>query len=131
MFCGNTGGRGRHTTTQRQLLKHPQGGLLIDSPGIREIQLWASSSALGDSFEEIDKLARSCRFRDCSHTKEPGCAVIGAVEAGRLSQERLVGYRKLSREVQYLELKQDEAAQREQKRRWKAIHKAFRKDKRW
>jgi len=118
--------RGRHTTTYRQLFKHPDGGLLIDNPGIREVQLWASEEALAGSFEDIDSLAQSCRFRDCSHQGEPDCAVLAAVRQGTLSEARLESFHKLEKELRYLALKQDRAAQREQKRRWKAIHKAYR-----
>jgi len=117
--------RGRHTTTHRQLVSHPGGGLLIDNPGIREVQLWASE-ALADSFDDIETLARSCRFRDCSHQTEPGCAVLEAVSRGALSEARLESFHKLEKELRYLALKQDGAAQREHKRKWKAIHKAFR-----
>jgi len=119
-------GRGRHTTTHRQLFRHPGGALLIDNPGIRELQLWCSEEALQSSFEEVEDLAEDCRFRDCCHENEPGCAVLAAVQAGVLLPERLESYRKLSRELRYLEIKQDEGAQRAQKQRWKAIHKAAR-----
>jgi len=118
--------RGRHTTTHRQLLKHPDGGLLIDNPGIREIQLWVSEESVAGSFDDIHSLAGSCRFRDCSHETEPGCAVLSAVRRGAISEARLQSYYKLLKEARYLALKQDESAQREQKRRWKIIHKAFR-----
>lgn len=118
--------RGRHTTTHRQLFKHPDGGLLIDNPGIREVQLWASEEALAGSFNDIESLAGSCRFRDCSHQSEPGCAVLAAVSRGTLEEARLASYHKLAKELRYLALKQDELAQRELKRKWKIIHKAFR-----
>ncbi len=119
-------GRGRHTTTHRQLFRHPGGALLIDSPGIRELQLWCSEDALQSSFEDIEEIAAECRFRDCSHVNEPGCAVLTAVQEGALSLERLESFHKLSRELRYLAIKQDEGAQRAQKQRWKAIHKAAR-----
>jgi len=118
--------RGRHTTSHRQLLKHPEGGLLIDTPGIREIQLWASEESVAGSFDDIQSLAGSCRFRDCSHETEPGCAVLSAVRGGAIPEARLRSYHKLLKEIRYLAVKQDESAQREQKRRWKIIHKAFR-----
>ncbi len=118
--------RGRHTTTHRQLFKHPDGGLLIDNPGIREIQLWASEESVTGSFDDIQSLAVSCRFRDCFHETEPGCAVLSAVRNGVLSEARLRSYHKLLKEVRYLALKQDVCAQRELKRKWKIIHKALR-----
>jgi ribosome biogenesis GTPase len=118
--------RGRHTTTHRELFKHPDGGLLIDNPGIREIQLWASEEALAESFDDIDALASLCRFSDCSHQIEPGCAVLEAVRRGALPEDRLTSYHKLAKEIRYLALRQDQTAQREQKRKWKIIHKAIR-----
>jgi ribosome biogenesis GTPase / thiamine phosphate phosphatase len=119
-------GRGRHTTTHRQLFRHPSGALLIDNPGIRELQLWCSEDALETAFSEVDLLAQQCRFRDCSHTAEPGCAVLQAAADGTLAADRLENFRKLTRELRYLAIKQDEGAERAQKQRWKAIHKAAR-----
>lgn len=104
--------RGRHTTTHRELLKLPGGGLLIDNPGLREIQLWAGDDALESTFEDIDALAAGCRFTDCGHEGEPGCAVDAAVDDGRLAPERLESYRKLERELRSAELRRDEAARR-------------------
>jgi len=123
-----TDGRGRHTTSHRELFKHPEGALLIDNPGLREIQLWCSEEAVSDAFSEIASLSAHCRFRDCTHTSEPACAVKEAAENGTLAPDRLESYRKLSRELRYLELKQDEGAQRAQKQRWRAIHKAMRQN---
>lgn len=91
--------RGRHTTTYRQLFLLPMGGMVIDTPGMRELQL--ESGDLSQAFEDIDDLARECRFRDCTHTNEPGCAVRAAIENGLLSQSRLDNYRKLQRELGY------------------------------
>ncbi len=119
-------GRGRHTTTHRQMFRHPSGALLIDNPGIRELQLWCSEDTLQISFEDIDEIAKGCRFRDCSHTSEPNCAVLAAVNDGLLAAERLESFHKLGRELRYLAIKLDEGAQRAQKQRWKAIHKAAR-----
>jgi ribosome biogenesis GTPase / thiamine phosphate phosphatase len=123
-------GRGCHTTTHRQLLRHPAGALLIDNPGIREVGLWGAEGSLEAAFADVELLAEQCRFRDCSHTSEPGCAVRQAETDGTLPDGRLENYRKLTRELRYLEIKQDEGAERAQKRKWKAIHKAARKDKR-
>ncbi|MDD4564348.1 MAG: ribosome small subunit-dependent GTPase A [Eubacteriales bacterium] len=92
-------GKGRHTTTHRQLLVLPDGGIVIDTPGMRELQL--DSADLSRSFEDIEALAEQCRFRDCSHSTEPGCAVRKAIEAGELPQERMENYKKLRREMGY------------------------------
>jgi ribosome biogenesis GTPase len=119
--------RGRHTTTHRQLFKLPGGGLLIDNPGIRELQMWGTAEGLRGSFEDIDTLADDCRFRNCSHLGEPGCAVQEAVENGSLSPERLANYHALATELRYLETKQDEGAQRAERKKWKAIQKAYNK----
>lgn len=92
-------GKGRHTTTHRQLLVLPGGGIVIDTPGMRELQL--DSADLSRTFEDIEELAEQCRFRDCSHTTEPGCEVRRAIEEGALPPERLESYRKLGREIGY------------------------------
>lgn len=95
-------GKGRHTTTHRQLLLLPEGGIVIDTPGMRELQL--SSADISKSFEDIEMLAFSCRFRDCTHNTEPGCAVKAAIENGDLSKERLESYKKLKKEIGYMNL---------------------------
>ena len=118
--------RGRHTTTNRMLLPLPGGGAILDNPGMRELQLWATEEALEDTFEEIAALAEGCRFADCSHDNEPGCAVRAALESGALGAARWQSYRKLQGEVRYQALQQDAHAQRAQKQRWKALHKALR-----
>jgi ribosome biogenesis GTPase len=119
--------RGRHTTTHRELLRLPGGALLVDTPGLRELQLWAVPDALGGTFAEVESLAASCRFADCRHAGEPGCAVLAAIRSGALADERLASYRKLQRELQHLALRQDDLGRRELKQRWRAIHKAARK----
>jgi ribosome biogenesis GTPase len=119
-------GRGRHTTTHRQLLRHPGGALLIDNPGIRELQLWGSEEALDSTFEEIDDLADQCRFRDCSHSREPGCAVREAVEKGFLIETRFKSYLSLRKELRYLAMKQDQNAMRAERQKWKSIQKSYR-----
>ena len=121
--------RGRHTTTHRQIFRLPGGGLLIDNPGIREVQLWGSGGGLQTSFEDIEDLATDCRFHDCTHQSEPGCAVLEAVEDCRLAPERLANYQNLQRELQYLVRKQDEGAERAERTKWKAIQKAYKKSK--
>ena len=95
--------RGRHTTTRRELFLLPRGGLVIDTPGMRELGLWDAGEGLDRSFADIEDLAAQCRFRDCSHTKEPGCAVQAALERGTLSRDRWLSYRKLAAENQYAE----------------------------
>ena len=86
-------GKGRHTTTSRQLVEMPGGALLIDTPGMRELQPWADESAVDRTFEDVAELARDCRFADCAHANEPGCAVLEAAAAGTLDQARLDHYR--------------------------------------
>jgi ribosome biogenesis GTPase len=120
-------GKGRHTTTHRQLLSLPNGGLIIDTPGMRELQLWESQTGLADTFGDIDQLATRCRFSDCRHAGEPGCAVVEAVRRGQLAEDRLQSYQKLQRELAHLERKQDARAQLEEKHRIKSIMKAARK----
>lgn len=97
--------RGRHTTTYRELMAVPQKGLLIDTPGMRELQLWDSGS-LEQSFEDIESLSAACYFRDCGHHNEPKCAINQAISNGTLSSSRLQSYRKLQRELAYLEKKE-------------------------
>lgn len=91
--------KGRHTTTTRDLLLVPSGGVLIDTPGIRGLLLWSAGEGLSAAFPDIEELAEGCRFRDCDHGPEPGCAVRGAITTGALSNERLASYQKLKREV--------------------------------
>ena len=119
-------GKGRHTTTQRQLIRLPGGGLVIDTPGMREIQLWDVESGLSDTFGDVELLSSACRFSDCTHTSEPGCAVQEAVATGRLSEDRLLSHQKLQRELAHLERKQDARARAEEKRRTKVIMKTLR-----
>jgi ribosome biogenesis GTPase len=114
--------RGRHTTTTRSMFMMPGGWLLIDMPGLREVQLWASSGQLDAGFVDIRNLAAGCRFRDCSHIGEPDCAVL---QSG-IDEDRLDNYRKMQRELDYLERKTDKRLMSESRARWKAIHKAMR-----
>jgi ribosome biogenesis GTPase len=100
-------GRGRHTTTRRELVKLPGGALLLDTPGMRELQLWASETALDETFSDVAELGRTCRFTDCAHGSEPGCAVRAALEDGTLPAVRWESYRNLQRELRALALKQD------------------------
>lgn len=119
--------RGRHTTTHRELVVLPQGGLLIDTPGMRELQLWESEAALEEAFEDVDALAVHCYFRDCQHDTEPRCAVKAAVARGDLPEERLANFQRLRREVRHLEAQVDQRAAAEEKRKWKVISKNVRR----
>jgi len=118
--------RGRHTTTGRQLLLLPGGGILIDTPGMRELQLWETGEAVAGAFADIDALAEECRFRDCRHRAEPGCAVVAAVAAGMLPDARLESFRKLQDEQAYQSDAQDERARLERKRAGKIGARALR-----
>jgi ribosome biogenesis GTPase len=111
---------GRHTTTHRQLLVLPGGGLVIDTPGLRELQLWdVGSAGLEATFADVEDLAGDCRFGDCTHVHEPGCAVLGAVEAGELPRERLHSWRKLQRELHAIAMRHDALLRKEELRKWK------------
>lgn len=114
-------GKGKHTTTNRSLILMPQGGMVIDNPGIREIGFWDDGGGLDVAFPEIDKLAGNCRFHDCSHTHEPGCQVLHGVAIGVVQQERLDSYQKIKRELAYLSSRQQKSADRIEKDRWKGV----------
>lgn len=116
-------GKGQHTTTERELILLPTGGLLLDTPGMRELQLWSDETGLKGSFEDIDVLAAQCRFTDCQHESEPGCAVRAALEAGELETARLQSYRKLKNELAYLEQRQNSSADYLERKKWKQIAK--------
>jgi ribosome biogenesis GTPase len=118
-------GRGRHTTTARELAVVPSGGCVIDTPGLRELALW-DGAGVDRVFEDLDDLALHCRFRDCAHGDEPDCAVRTAVEDGSLDPARLERHRKLERELAHLDRRKDALATSNAKRRWKAITKASR-----
>ena len=116
--------RGRHTTTRRQMLRLPGGALLIDTPGLREIQLWSGDEdgGLEHAFADISDLATACRFTDCQHQNEPGCAVTAAVAEGALDAGRLASYTKLQRELAFLERKQDKRARSDHKKKNRAMN---------
>ncbi len=118
--------RGRHTTTRRMLIELPDGGALIDTPGLRELALWAGQESVDEVFAGIAALARQCRFHDCAHAGEPGCAVSAANEAGEIEPERWASYQKLMAEARYHERTVDQRAALETKRKWKVIHKGMR-----
>ena len=113
--------RGRHTTTHRQLLLVPQGGLFIDTPGMRELQLWGSDEGLQTTFEDIYQIADRCRFVDCTHLKEPGCAVQQALITGELAEERYSSFVKLGRELAFLARKENTQAAQAEKQRIKTF----------
>ncbi|NJL40257.1 MAG: ribosome small subunit-dependent GTPase A [Leptolyngbyaceae cyanobacterium RM2_2_4] len=119
--------RGRHTTTHRELLLLPSGGCIIDTPGMREIQIWAEGRGLEETFTDIEALAEQCRFRDCQHQQEPGCAVQQALEAGTLDEQRFASFQKLQKELNYLIRKQDQRTNLAEKEKWKQITKSLRK----
>jgi ribosome biogenesis GTPase len=119
--------RGRHTSTTRQLVLLEDGGVLIDTPGLRELQLWETGDGLSGAFDDIEQFAEGCRFRDCRHGGEPGCAVAEAVIAGTLAPERLASFHKLQQEQAYQARQQDERALIDEKRKGKIGAKALRK----
>ncbi|HEV2363835.1 MAG TPA: ribosome small subunit-dependent GTPase A [Caulobacteraceae bacterium] len=120
-------GRGRHTTTHRELILLPGGALVLDTPGMRELGLWDAEDGVAVGFADIESLAADCRFRNCSHCGEPGCAVRSAVEAGALDPARLASFRKLAREAAFEAARDDPLLRAERRKRWIAIHKANRR----
>jgi ribosome biogenesis GTPase / thiamine phosphate phosphatase len=121
-----TDDKGRHTTTRRELLELPGGAWAIDTPGMRELGLWEAGEGIGEAFEDIEAIARGCRFRDCGHQGEPGCAVAEAVAQGAVPPERLASLEKLRKEQAFVQRQQDWRGADHTKRRWKAIHKGLR-----
>ena len=113
---------GRHTTTHRELLVLPDGGIVIDTPGLRELQLW-DGGGLEEAFADVEELAAGCRFNDCSHTQEPGCAVLAAVRSGELPPERFQSWRRLQRELRSIEIRHDARLRKEERRRWQLLAK--------
>ncbi|MDD9944593.1 MAG: ribosome small subunit-dependent GTPase A [Myxococcales bacterium] len=126
-------GRGRHTTSRRELHVLPSGALLIDTPGMREVGLWSDSDqGLRSAFDDVQALADACRFHDCGHQGEPGCEIAAAVERGQLTEARFRSFQKLQRELAFLHRQQDDRARREHdqrmKRVWKVRSRAFRQN---
>jgi ribosome biogenesis GTPase len=119
-------GEGRHMTSHRKLLQLPGGGAIIDTPGLREAQVWAGEDALRGVFEDIDDLALRCRFTDCAHDTEPGCAIQAALADGSLDAGRLASYRKLQRELRAIAMKSDARLRIEDRRKWKQITRSMR-----
>jgi ribosome biogenesis GTPase len=114
-------GKGRHTTVRRELVQLPDGALVIDTPGMRELQLWVADEGLEETFDDVTSLFEHCRFSDCTHEVEPGCAVQEAIAEGRLAAERWQSYLKLQAELAHLERRLDRRAEAEARRRWKAM----------
>jgi len=112
---------GRHTTTKRELIILPGGGMVIDTPGMREIQMWAGEEDLQETFHDIEMLAGQCRFSDCSHNTESGCAVKTAIDRGELDPSRLENFRKLQREINYLAYREEHSTRLYEKLRWKKV----------
>jgi len=117
----DTDRKGRHTTSRRELVLLPGGGAVIDTPGLREVQMWADEDSLSSVFEDIEQMARECRFSDCTHRSEPGCTVQAAIQQGSLDVARLQSYRKLEKELQHLVARQNDRARHEEKVKWKKI----------
>ena len=115
--------RGRHTTTYRELIVMPDNGILIDTPGMREIQIWTDEKNIMETFEDIELIAANCRFRDCSHRHEPACAVVEAVKTGNLASKRLESYFKLKKEAHHLQIRQNQSLLMAEKNKWKKISK--------
>jgi ribosome biogenesis GTPase len=111
---------GRHTTSHRELIELPGGGMVIDTPGIRELQLW-DGDGIDEAFSEIDELAGACRFNDCTHASEPGCAVSAALASGELPRERYESWRKLQRELRAIAIRHDARLRRDERRKWQLI----------
>lgn len=120
-------GRGKHTTTWREMIQLPSGAVVIDTPGMKQVELWADESSLDSSFDDIAQIATRCKFADCGHSTEPGCSIQAALADGSLAEERFASYLKLQRELKYLHRKQDVRAMLEEKARWKKIHMSIRK----
>jgi len=121
-------GRGKHTTTHRELVLLESGGILIDTPGMRELQLWGGEDSLNKPFTDIEELANECRFRDCTHNNEPGCAIQEAIKQGILDKNRFHHFKKLQKELAYLERKENQRAALKEKEKWKKIS-SFQKHK--
>jgi ribosome biogenesis GTPase len=119
--------RGRHTTTRRELILLPGGGIVLDTPGIRELQLWDAD--LEQAFGDVDEIARRCRFSDCNHDQEPGCAIREALADGTLSAERWQSYVKLQRELEAVELRRNHLLRQERVREYKIRARQQRKNK--
>ena len=115
--------RGQHTTRHRELILLPQGGLVLDTPGMRELQLWEVEGGIGATFDDIEAVATHCFFSDCQHQNEPRCAVQAALAAGTLEAERFANYAKMQKELRHLTLRQDDLARKQEQKKWKKVSK--------
>lgn len=121
--------KGKHTTTKREMILLPEGGIIIDTPGMREIQIWEGSEGLSDSFKDVEDFFSRCRFSDCKHDTEPGCAVKEAIDNGELDEERFNNYLKLKKEIKWFEIRKDKKAKSDESKKWKKISNEQRKRK--
>ncbi|MFC1640453.1 ribosome small subunit-dependent GTPase A [Patescibacteria group bacterium] len=121
------GSRGAHTTTHRELIQLPEKGMVIDTPGMRELQVWGDDAGLKQAFDDVEQLARDCHYKDCAHDGEPGCAVAQAIESGQLDAARLQSYNKLKKEYEYISMRQTMTPDAIEKKRWKEIRKFAKK----
>ena len=119
-------GKGRHTTTTRQLVVLAEGGLIIDTPGLRELGLWTNTAGTAAAFDDVEALAADCRFDDCRHRTEPGCAVLEALEDGRLSADRFAAWEKLQRELAWAAQRADPLAAANRRRQIRALSRNIR-----
>lgn len=115
--------KGVHTTVRRELIILPNGGLIMDTPGMRELQMWDGSEGIGATFEDIEEMIQKCKFSDCKHESEPGCAINEALENGILDEARYRSYLKLKREIGYFERRHNQKAMIAETKKWKKIHK--------
>ena len=113
--------KGRHTTSHRELIVLPDEGLIIDTPGMRQMQFWEGSDGMGETFSDIEKYSEECKFTDCKHETEPGCAILKAIENGELDESRFKNYVKLQKEVRHFENRNNQKAKLAEKKKWKKI----------
>jgi ribosome biogenesis GTPase len=123
-------GKGRHTTTFRELVTLPSGAVLIDTPGLKGVGLWLAGEGLDRAFSDVEDLALTCRFNDCGHDTEPGCAVLAAIDDGTLAERRLHSWRKLQREAAWIARRTDARLRAAEARRWKAVSVEMRRSRR-
>ena len=116
-------GRGQHATRHRELILLPDGGLVVDTPGMRELQLWEGTEGLHQTFEDVETISLACRFSNCTHEREPGCAVRESLESGALESERFESYLKLQREIRSFEVRHNDLAKRVNRQKWKKLTK--------
>ena len=121
-------GKGRHTTTTRQLIVSPTGCLVVDTPGMREFGLWSGQETVSHIFNDVERLAQQCRFRDCTHHEEPGCAIWEAITNGQLMERRFHNYTKLQRELKHQEARQDASSKRQLQQKFKQQSRLYRQN---